>query len=137
MTELNISQSSPPPNSESLDLLPLNICIPNSEVPALTKTYFNAYKAPIDSSNGQVSDNTRLSSVFRGRTLIGYTPLAGVTCVVADIAKPKGEDNSQIKLIQYCDSLVEWTFPEDSESSGILFKSTEWFEIADSLHSNS
>ena len=137
MTELVTSQSHTS-NSQSLDLLPFNISIPNSEAPVLTESFFNAYKAPFDSTNAQVSDSTIQSSVFRGRTLIGCPPITGATCIAVDISKAKGEsDNSQIKLIQYYDSLVEWKFPEDSGSVGILAKSAEWFEIADSLHSNS
>ena len=137
MTEINTSQS---PNTvpQSLDLLPLNIIIPKLEAPALTEAFFNAYKTPIDSSCAQVSDGKKLSSVFRGRTLIECPPLTCAACVVAEISEAKGEsNNSQIQLIQHYDSLVEWTFPEDSGSAGILYKSAEWFEIADAMHLNS
>lgn len=133
---MNDNDTQTPPSSQTLDLLPLNISIPNHDTTAQTKDYFHAYKLP---SSPETSDtNKQSNTVFRGRALTAKTPITQDTCIAVEISDEKDEfNNCVINLVQCYDSVVEWGFPEDSSSVGSLAKSVEWFQIADALHSDS
>ena len=125
-----------PSSSQTLDLLPLNISIPNHDTTALTQAYFHAYKLP---SSPEIPDSKKqTNSVFRGRVITAKAPITQDTCIAVEISDEKDEfDNCVVNVVQCYDSVVEWGFPEDSSNVGSLAKSVEWFQIADALHSDS
>ena len=124
-----------PPSSQTLDLLPLNISVPNHDTTALSQAFFHAYKLP--SSPETPGSNQQTNSAFRGRALTAKAPITQDTCIAVEISDEKDEfNNCVISLVQCYDSVVEWGFPEDSSSVGSIAKSVEWFQIADALHSD-
>ena len=132
--------STPHKTAQSLDILPLDISIPTLECDATTDAFFNAYKSntPLMGDECSNSDQRRLTSSFRGRTLVAKPIIPGndLVCMVTktQVTETAG---TLLQLVSTSDSLIEWSFPEDAENMGSLTKSVEWFDIASSIHSNS